>query len=51
MPALMSLCIALQGNKLFQSTFIALITNNASQYKQKQYTLLNSTCALVGCEC
>ena len=42
---------AFYGNKLFQSKFIAIISPGASQYVRMKWTLLNSSVALLGCEC
>lgn len=43
--------LAFYGNKLFQSTFIAVISGpNTPLFKQFQWTLLNSTVSLAGCE-
>lgn len=39
---------AFYGNKLFQSTFIGIIVPNASVKTSLEWTLLNSTVALVG---
>ena len=46
-PPLLSTC---PQNKLFQSTFIAVISPGASYYVRMQWTLLNSGVALCGCE-
>lgn len=40
--------LAFYGNKLFQSTFIAILSPDAGLFKQMQWTLLNSTVALCG---
>ena len=40
--------LAFYGNKLFQSTFIAVISPGASLYKRYQWTLLNAAVSLVG---
>jgi hypothetical protein len=42
---------AFYGNKLFQSTFIALLYPKATEFERMQWTVLNSAVSLMGYFC